>query len=131
MLHQLSCDWIRMHIVKLLAKFLFAPKIEVIESGLPESRQISDTFCEHEAQLPCRRRASRSPQIPRNPLLQHLQDNRWRGFLAVSVYCNSGILASLDTVKLKEQRARATRHSVVLTRLGRLRPTGLWHTGSR
>ena len=113
-----------MHIVKLLAKFLFAPNIEVIESGLPESRQISDTFCEHEAQLPCRRTASLSPQIPRNPLLQHLQDNRWRGFLAVSVYCNSGILSSVDTVKRKEQRARATRPSVILNRLGEQRAKG-------
>ncbi len=84
MLHQLSCNWIRMHIVKLLAKFLSAPNIEVIESGLPESWQISDTFCKREAQLPCRRTASLSPQIPRNPLLQHLQDNRWRGFLRLA-----------------------------------------------
>src|SRR6266849_8820899 len=84
MIHQFSRNRIPVHIVELLAKFLFAPNIEVIEPGLPESRQISDTFGKREAQLPCRRAASLSPQVPRDALLQHLQDNRWRVFLRLA-----------------------------------------------
>src|SRR6266571_4737292 len=84
MLHQLSCNWIRMHIVKLLAKFLFAPNIEVIESGLPESWHVPHTSRKREAQLRCRGTASPFPQIPRDALLQDLQDNRWRVFLRLA-----------------------------------------------
>ena len=52
---------------------------EVIESGLPEARHIPVAFCKREAQLPYWRAAPASPEIPRDALLQHFQDEGWRG----------------------------------------------------
>ena len=67
-----------MHVLKLLANFLFTPDIEVIESGLPEARQIPVVYCKLEAQLPCRRPTPTFPEIARHALLQHFQNNGWR-----------------------------------------------------
>jgi hypothetical protein len=80
MLHQLSRYRVRVHVFELLANFLLAPHIEVIKSGLPETRKTFIPSCKCEAQLPCRRAPYASPEIPRNALLQHFQDDRWRGF---------------------------------------------------
>jgi hypothetical protein len=63
-----------MHGLELLANFLSAPDIEVIESGLPEARQIPVVFRKSEAQLPGWRTAPAFPEIPRDALLQHSQD---------------------------------------------------------
>jgi len=52
---------------------------EVIESGLPEARHIPVAFCKREAQLPCWCAAPAFPEIPRDALLQHFQDEGWRG----------------------------------------------------
>src|SRR6266404_4895208 len=64
-----------MHVLELLANFLFTPHIEVIKSGLPEARQIPVACCKCAARLPCRRATSASPEIPRDALLQHFQDD--------------------------------------------------------
>src|SRR6202171_3639427 len=53
---------------------------EVIESGLPEARHIPVAFCKREAQLPCWRTVPAFPEIPRDALLQHFQDNGWGAF---------------------------------------------------
>ena len=75
MFHELSCHRVRMHVLEFLANFLFTPHIEVIKSGLPEARQIPVACCKCAARLPCRRATSASPEIPRDALLQHFQDN--------------------------------------------------------
>jgi hypothetical protein len=79
MLHQLSRYRVRVHVFELLANFFLAPNIEVIESGLPETRKTFVPSCKCEAQLPCRRAPLASPEILRNALLQHFQNDRWRG----------------------------------------------------
>src|ERR1700730_13633464 len=68
-----------MHVVQFLTNFLTTPHIEVVESRLPEARQIPAAFCKREAQLPCWDTAPAFPEIPRDALLQHFQEKGWRG----------------------------------------------------
>src|ERR1700686_1628245 len=52
---------------------------EDIESGIPGGGRITVAFCKREAQLPCWCAAPAFPEIPRDALLQHFQDEGWRG----------------------------------------------------
>src|SRR5689334_11791035 len=73
-----------MHVFKFLANFLLAPHVEVIESGLPESRQTAVASCKRQAQLLRRRAAPASAEIARDALLQNFQNQRWRSFRSLA-----------------------------------------------
>jgi hypothetical protein len=76
--HQSPVHGIGVHVLQFLPFLAPAVNIEVVKSGLPESRQTRVSAHEWQPQLRVRNPPLAFPQIPRDALLQRFQHHRWR-----------------------------------------------------